>query len=151
MCKEVPRSWGGLFVKVMVFGTMENPKASLEGDARKCTELDPQVKIRSQGFDKRINTYAVKLLETLSKEAIKSLISTVRLDVHLLKAFTEVYLLDSTSISLPAKLSELFRASGGSASEALMKVQSLGGFLSGTYVALTPKDGISSITRKEVV
>lgn len=135
---------GLLFVKVMIFESIKNPMASLENYVQKCTDLDPQVKISSQGMHKRINIHAVELMETLFKQAIKSLVNTVKLELNIFKEFTEVYILDSTSISLPEKLSKVFKGCGGSASEAIMKVQSLFAFLTGNYIALALRDGISS-------
>jgi hypothetical protein len=132
---------GALFYQVLVLGWMHNPKASLNDLARFCHQIDPGVSISPQGLDQRINPAAVAFLGQMLSQSLRRLRQQYQLEVQLLKGFSQINLLDSTSFVLPASLREAFPGSGGVASSAALKVQLLLEVLSGQYRLIDLKAG----------
>ena len=62
------------------------------------------MKITREGFQQRINEYAVKFFEFMLSQAIN--ISTTKIDLELLSYFKKVLILDSTIIELPTQLEQ---------------------------------------------
>ena len=81
------------------------------------------------------------LSEALQLSVTKSVDESIP---ELLNAFKKVHLLDSTQISLPEHLSSRWSGSGGSASEAGMKLQLMLDYKSGKYEEIIIAEGISA-------
>jgi hypothetical protein len=62
---------------------------------------------------------------------------------RILESFGKVHVLDSTQMSLPEELSEIWQGSGGSASDACMKFHLMLDYKSGKYESIAITDGIS--------
>jgi hypothetical protein len=88
-----------------------------------------------------MNDGAVKFLEGLLQAGIRLLRGQHRLPSKVLEAFSAVHLIDSTLLSLPANLQDLFAGYGGKASVAAAKVQLSFDYLHGTFTALTVAPG----------
>jgi len=73
------------------------------------------------GLHERINAYAVSFFEAMLARAI-ALELPSKQTLKILNQFVEVIIADSTSFQVPANLSALFAGSGGSASEAAIKI-----------------------------
>ena len=92
--------------------------------------------ISEQGLDRRINAGSQAFLEEMWTLSLEHFRLTEPLAIKLLKQFTSVYLVDSSQISLPANMSELFPGSGGNASTASLKVQLVFDYLHGQFKQL---------------
>ena len=115
-----------------VFWKSEN--MTLSSLAQSC--LDVGVEITEQGLDRRINAGSQAFLEEMWTLSLEHFRQTEPLAIKLLNQFSGVYLVDSSQISLPANMSELFPGSGGNASTASMKVQLVFDYLRGQFKQL---------------
>ncbi len=70
------------FLQAMVFGFIENPRASLNHLAQVC--LDLGVKITSQGVDERINQYSVVFLKEMFGYAMETFKNNIPLPLEVL-------------------------------------------------------------------
>lgn len=74
------------------------------------------------GLHQRINEEAVAFFEAMLAQAIQIQLPSTQ-TLKLFTQFVEVIILDSTSFQVPANLAHLFGGSGGSASEAGIKIR----------------------------
>jgi len=125
---------GQKFLEAIVFGTLEKREMTLTGLAQVCLDVD--VEITEQGLDSRINRGSAAFLKEMWTLALEKFRATEPLDINLLTQFTNVYLIDSSQISLPETMSELFPGSGGNASTASLKVQLVFDYLHGQFEQL---------------
>jgi hypothetical protein len=130
---------GPLFFQTLILGWMDQPEASLNDLALFCHKINPQLQVSPQALDQRINPEAVQFFRRMLAESLSRLKEKYLLEIHLLNAFSHIYLLDSTTISLPDSLKEVFPGSGGDAAASGLKVQLLLEFLSGRYRLLEVK------------
>ena len=136
-CKFVQRKsklTGHVFVKTLVFGCIQYPKATLKQLCQ--IVLDFGVTIKTQGLDQRLNAQAVILMRQMLKHVLCKAKAQCEEVAEVLDQFAAVYFLDSTIISLPATLREVFQGVGGNASCAALKIQLLFDFLSGNIAHL---------------
>jgi hypothetical protein len=120
---------GFIFLKGLVFGFIQHPRASLNQLCQTCYDLG--VTISPQGLNQRINEAAVMFLKELLAEALSVCQARRREVASALDQFSAVYLLDSSIISVPEVLQDIFPGSGGNASAAAIKIQLLFDYLSG--------------------
>jgi hypothetical protein len=119
-----PRCFSGsALVQTLVFGWVRNPAASLSELSRMAASRG--VRITPQGLAQRFTaTLAMCLMQVLGRvvEAVVVREPTVS---PLLRRFTGVYVLDSSTLSLPAALAELWPGCGGQAGQgqAALKLQ----------------------------
>jgi hypothetical protein len=90
-----------------------------------------KVKITKQGLHQRFNSEAIELMKTLFEESLQQFKTEKREVIALLKIFSSVIILDSSSISLPANLKNIYEGFGGGASEAGLKIQMLLDYVNG--------------------
>ena len=106
------RNWNGAqFVQTLVFGYLASPAASL-------TELSQSaatagVVISRQGIDQRCNAVAARFLHQVLAQALQHLIAAEPVAASLLARFEGIYLLDSTVVTLPTALADLWPGCGG--------------------------------------
>lgn len=112
---------------------------SLSRIAQSC--LDLGVPISEQGIDDRFDDNSVAFLRQMSEEAVAQLRLNEPLAIELLQQFRGVYLVDSSQISLPATMSDLFGGSGGNASTASLKVQLVFDYLHGQLAKVELRQG----------
>ena len=107
----------------MTQGLYSRPDASLDQMVAMGKDINKELEISPEGLHQRINhSGAAFLKKMLSKAMELSVSSLIDESVpEILESFGKVHLLDSTQVSLPEELSEIWRGSGGSASEASMK------------------------------
>lgn len=129
---------GYIFLKALVLGFVQHPRASLAQLTQTC--LDLGVAISPQGLDERLNEAAIEFLREALTQALASLQARRPAWIEALKGFSEVYFQDSTIQSLPAALQGWYAGSGGNASVAAVKIQLLFAFMSGNlaHIELTP-------------
>lgn len=137
-CKFVQRAsklTGIIFIKALVLGFIQHPKATLSQLCQAC--LDFGVKISSQGLDQRITQEAVTLVKKMLQRSLTVLRAKRQEIAEVLDQFTAVYFQDSTIISLPEALRDVFPGAGGNASCAAVKIQLLFEFLEGSIAHLS--------------
>ena len=100
------------FVKTLVFGWLANPEASLDELARVATMLG--VPIQPQSLEERFTPEAAELLRRVLEASILAVITVDPVAIAILNRFTEVVVLDSSTVSLPEPLRALFAGCGTS-------------------------------------
>ncbi|NRA49628.1 MAG: IS4 family transposase [Phaeodactylibacter sp.] len=113
-----------------------------------CAELYDKfgVKVKKQSLDERFNTYTVKFMEALYRHSFQHYGSSLLPRQFSGCAFSQVKIIDATSISLPENLSAFYVGSGGAASAACAKIHHCFELLEGKTEALYLTDGASSDT-----
>lgn len=103
---------GAQFVQTLVFGWLAQPQATYEDLVQ--TAADLGVTITPQGLAERLSRSAADCLLQVLQAAIAQVIHADPLAIPLLDRFSAVYIQDSTTISLPDALKELWLGCGGS-------------------------------------
>jgi DDE family transposase len=126
-----------LFAESLIMGCLSNPNLTLE-DMRQLVK-QRGIKISKQGLHQRFNQEATELMKTLFEESLQKFKTEKHDVIALLKPFSSVIILDSSSISLPVNLKNLYEGFGGGASEAGLKIQMLLDYVNGQIkdVAIT--------------
>ena len=112
---------GVIFLSVFTLGMNLYKTPTLQQLIGLLNVIIPDLEISREGFHQRINERAVNFFEYMLSQAIN--ISVTKIDLNLVSHFNRVLILDSTLIELPKELSEIFRGSGGSASDSSIKIQ----------------------------
>src|ERR1700722_11837782 len=118
-----------LFAECLVMAYLSNSHVTLE-DMRQLIK-QRKVKITKQGLHQRFNSEAIELMKALFEESLQQFKTEKREVIALLKVFSSVIILDSSSISLPANLKDMYEGFGGGASEAGLKIQMLLDYVNG--------------------
>jgi hypothetical protein len=124
------------FVQVVVLGWLRKGAASLNELAEMATDLG--CAITGSAIHERINTAAVRLLGYVLMAALHERFPVAPSTVAALAGFTAVHVTDSTQISLPQTLRELF---AGGNDDAKVKLQVTLEYMSGQLVALEIEPG----------
>jgi len=93
----------------------------------------PSLHISAQGLHKRINNKAVEFLVRMFAKSLSLSMDKDERLVPLLESFGRVHLLDSSYITLPEEVAELFAAPGGSGSKAGAKIQLMIDYKTGNF------------------
>jgi hypothetical protein len=126
-----------LFAEVLIMGCLSDPTISLE---RLCILIKQRrVKISKQGLHQRFNSEATLLMQALFSKSLQQFKTEKCEVITLLNPFSAVKMLDSSVISLPSTLKDLYKGHGGAASEAGLKIQVLFDYVQGQIdtVAIT--------------
>ena len=103
---------GSAFLKALILGNMSNPNCSIE---MMCQMLNEEsISITKQGLDFRFTKTAVDFMESMYKEALIVFKSGIQIECEILKQFSSVKLLDSTYITLPNNMEDLYKGYGSS-------------------------------------
>jgi len=94
-----------------VFGFLQNPRASDEQLAQMAGVLG--VKVTPQAVEQRFSTELIRFLQALFERAANVVLKSQTSLAPLLDRFTDVLLIDSTTISLPPELADAFPGCGG--------------------------------------
>ncbi len=142
---------GPSFVQGLVLGWLDNPHATLE--ELTLAVADAGATLSPQGLEQRFTNTAAECLRQVLAEAVKRVIGTNSSATTLLQRFQGVYLLDSTTIPLPAALADLWRGCGGNtpqAGRAALKVQVRWEVRSGTLEGVSWSDGCAADATAEL-
>lgn len=115
---------GASFAQALVFGWLAQPDASYEQLAQTATALG--VPMSAQGMAHRFTPAAAACLKQLLESAVQHVIRAAPVAIPLLERFNGVYIQDSTVLTLPDALADLWRGCGGSGkahNQAGLKVQ----------------------------
>ncbi len=113
---------GADFVQSLLFGWLQEPEIALDGLTQVLQRRE--VSISGSGLSQRFTPEAAALLQRVLERLSAEQMQVEPVEIALLKPFSAVILEDSSSITLPPKLAEVWRGCGGSAgaSEAAMKL-----------------------------
>jgi hypothetical protein len=118
---------GASFVQTLVFGFLANPRITLDQLAQTAAALGTP--ISAQGLDQRFTPQAAACLQAVLAAAVQHLVRSDPVALPLLRRFTAVYLLDSTTIVLPDALRSIWQgnhtASTTKGTQAALKIQVL--------------------------
>ena len=110
------------------------------------------VNVSPQAFDKRISDNGKEFLEMCLKRAIKMSVKQTNIDNDMLSFFTHIYIIDSINFDLHPSLKEIFKGSGGSASESSMRIQFVYDYLTGEmYIRIGDTDTADAVTLNDIV
>jgi len=127
------------FLKVMVFGYLENPQASLSDLAKVC--LDLEVLITPQGLDERVNPFSVAFLKAMYIQAFEMFKNRTPLPLPVLKQFSAINLVDSSVKELSDSMVAEYPGCGGNGAQASLKIQLVFDFLCGNLKQITLQAG----------
>ena len=136
------RLGGRGFLKAIVFGFMEQPKASLNQLAEVCQ--DGAVQISPQGIDQRINSQSVVFLQRVFSYALQVFQNEVALPLAILKHFSAIYVVDSSVKRLPDEMQAKYAGCGGDGPKASLKLQVMFDFLRGNFHQVAVQAGRSA-------
>jgi hypothetical protein len=101
---------GAIFLQTLVFTYLAEPDATL--DALTQTAAGLGVQISAAGLTQRFTPQAATFLQRVLAEALQRVLAADPLAIPILTQFAGVYLEDSTTISLPDALQDLWRGCG---------------------------------------
>ena len=137
---------GGIeFLGIMTNGLYSRADASLDQMVSMGKDINKELKITPEALHQRINQKGVEFLKRMLSKALELSVSGL-IDESvpkILEFFKKVHLLDSTQMSLPEKLSEIWSGSGGCASSSSMKFHLMLDYKNGKYESISITDGIS--------
>ena len=113
---------GADFVQSLILGWLQEPEITLDGLTQVLQRRE--VSISASGLSQRFTEEAATLLQRVLERLSAEQMQVEPVEMGLLKQFSAVILEDSSSITLPASLAEVWRGCGGSAgaSEAAIKL-----------------------------
>lgn len=114
--RRVRKLSGALFVQTLVLGWLHDPHASLDRLADFAADLGAD--ISPQALDQRLTPAASRCLATVLTAALHRVIATTPAAIPLLQRFQGVYVVDTTTVGLPATLTDLFPGCGGGSGDA---------------------------------
>ena len=111
--QRVRKLEGADFSQVMIFSYWQDPHTTMEGLTQILQRRE--VTISAAGLSERFTPQAAAFLQRLLQEVCQEQMQTDAVPIALLRQFSAVYVQDSTVISLPQELAEVWRGCGGSA------------------------------------
>lgn len=133
-----------VFITSLICTVYTYGKITLSNISSIARQIDKKNDASEQAFEKKFTKKAVEFIQAMFAIVMKENIEGANAIIPLLSAFTAVYILDSTTVSLPESLKKQFPGSGGDASEAASKVYLLLDWLSGKYEAIKIMAGIKA-------
>lgn len=131
-------------VKVFTFGLINIANPSLNEIASKCEALQPGLQISKVAIHKRLKKTS-KLLEEVFKETMHLTINNMLTakTTKIFSQFKDVKICDSTKITLPDKLSNIWPGLGGSNAKSALKIQGVYSLVSSLFgsIELTKAPG----------
>jgi len=114
---------GAKFTQTLVLGWLSNPQATLEELAQTAVTLG--VEISPQGLDQRFTQAAAACLKQVLGAAVTEMVGAKPVAIPILQRFNGVYILDGSTIRLPAALADEWAGCGNRVpgNEAAVKVQ----------------------------
>lgn len=143
---------GSTFLALIVFNSDSLKKQSLN-DLTIDLEYDYGIKITNQSLNERFNEFSILFLENVLATLLQKQLAIDRLSIDG-KYFKRILIKDSISFQIDASLKELYSGSGGSGSDAAIRIQFeydlLGGKITDLSMhAFTDQDANNSIATIE--
>jgi Transposase DDE domain len=102
---------GAELAQTLVFGWLANPQASLEELAQTAAEVG--IRMSAQGLDQRLGERAADCLQQVLHQAAQQMVQAEKVPLSVWEHFTGVYVQDSTCVSLPEALADVWPGCGG--------------------------------------
>jgi len=102
---------GSDFVQTLILGWLQEPEITLEGLTQVLERRE--VSISASGLSQRFTPEAATLLQRVLERLCAEQMQVEPVEIALLKQFSAVILEDSSSITLPSELAEVWRGCGG--------------------------------------
>lgn len=121
--RRVRKLSGATFVQTLVLGWLRDPYASLDSLTDLAADLGAD--LTPQALDQRFTVAATHCLAAVLTAALHRVVAATPAAVPLLQRFQGVYVFDTTTVALPATLTDLFPGCGGrtaAAGQATLKV-----------------------------
>ena len=132
--KRTSKITGKIFLALVTFGGWSDATTTLAQLAAKVTQLGEQLAVSPEALHQRMNKRALVFLQDMIRQALTKVQTLDHVcDDGLFTDFTKVYLVDSTGFGLPESLKELFPGSGGSATKAGAKIQTVWDYKSSRF------------------
>src|SRR5947209_2212144 len=103
---------GADFVQTLILGWLQEPEITLDGQTQVLERRE--VSISASGLSQRFTPEAATVLQRVLERLSAEQMEVEPVDIALLKQFSAVILEDSSTITLPPKLAEVWRGCGGS-------------------------------------
>jgi len=113
--KRLRKLSGSLFVQTLVFSWLSNPDATLDELAQTAATLG--LSITPQALDKRFTPEACDYLKEVLESSVETLITVDSQAIPIMQRFNGVYIQDSSTITLPDELSDVWTGCGGNSSQ----------------------------------
>ncbi len=109
LVKRKRKLTGSALTQILVLGWLENPEASYQQLTETAATLG--IEVRRQALEQRLTLETTEMLKTTLDAAITEVleVGSQRQAVCLLQPFTGVYVQDSTGLSLPDELHEIWK------------------------------------------
>jgi hypothetical protein len=121
-------------VKVFVFGLVNVTDPSLLQIASKCEDFQPNLSISKNAIYKKLQSTSQLLQNIFAEAMMLSIKKTLRVKhIEILSHFKDVKVCDSTKISLPDKLKDLWPGLGGCNAKSSLKIQGVYSLLSSCF------------------
>ena len=136
---------GSIFTQTLVFGLAADPYASLSSLAQTAAALG--VELTPEALHQRFCREAASCLEQVLCAAVRQVVAVAPIVLPILDRFTEVVAQDSTTISLPEALVDLWRGCGNgslTAGNAALKLHVAVSLRTGALYGPTLHDGRES-------
>jgi len=133
---------GAKLVQTLVFGWLSNPQSTYDELAQ--TAASVGISITPQGIEQRLTKPAANLLKTTLDASAEQVLSSCPQVVPLLSRFNGVYVQDSSWITLPDELADVWAGCGTNAEKggkASLKIQLRLEMLTGAFEHLSLTDG----------
>jgi hypothetical protein len=124
---------GSVFLQALALNVFQFGVIILDQLAKAARRINPDVEVTGQAFKERFSAAAVDFLKAMFVEALNVTAPQAAQAIPLLEAFSEVNLLDSSSVLLPESLKESYPGCGGIGAKAAAKVYLLLNYLTGSY------------------
>src|SRR5439155_17119411 len=132
--KRASKITGKIFLALVTFGVWSDAATTLAQLAAKVTPLGEQLEVSPEALHQRMNKCALVFLQEMIRKALTKVQTLDQVcDDGLFTYFTKVYLVDSTGFGLPESLQDLFPGSGGSATKAGAKIQTVWDYKSSRF------------------
>src|SRR6185437_5847123 len=145
LIKRQVKVTGPLLLQTLVFGWMADPSAGMDALARTAREVG--LSISASGLEQRMNRDTACFLRHIFEVALAQVVLADPVAIGLLSRFAGVCLEDSTTISLPPELQDVFAGNGGKASPAACKLFARLDMLTGQLTCSPLVDGRTADTR----
>ncbi|MBI1929082.1 IS4 family transposase [Candidatus Poribacteria bacterium] len=140
--KRYRKLTGATFVQALVFGWLSNPKATLEELSQAAATVG--VDMTPQSLDERFTQDGAETLKQVLDAAVEQVVAADAQAVPLMERFNGVYVQDSSWITLPDSLAEIWKGCGGKTeqgTQSSVKVQLRWEMLTGARCHLSLHDG----------
>jgi hypothetical protein len=106
---------GASFARTLVFGYLHNPTATLPQLASYAADFGAQ--LSTQALEQRFNQHSAAFMKRILELALQIMVKAEALTLPLYARFNGIYILDATTIALPAALAAQWPALGNSATQ----------------------------------